>query len=183
MAVQRSFDELGTPLADVTFVVVDLETTGGDPNTCGITEVGAVKLQGGRCVGTFHTMVDPGRAIPPSITVLTGITQSMVLRAPRIEAVLPSLLEFLGGGVIVGHNVRFDVAFLDAALLRTDRPRLPNRRVDTVRLARRLLADEVRNHRLGTLAQALDLPHQPNHRALDDALATGDLLHVLVERA
>lgn len=180
---QRTFDELGTPLADVTFVVVDLETTGGDPNTCGITEVGAVKLRGGETVGTFHTMVDPGRAIPPSITVLTGITQAMVVRAPRIEAVLPSLLEFMDGAVVVGHNVRFDVAFLDAALLRNDRSRLPHRRVDTVRLARRLLADEVRNHRLGTLAAQLRLPHQPSHRALDDALATGDLLHVLLERA
>lgn len=181
--VQRSFDELGTPLTDVTFVVVDLETTGGSAAACGITEVGAVKLRGGECLGTFHTMVDPGLAIPPSITVLTGITEAMVLRAPRIGAVLPALLEFLGGGVIVGHNVRFDVAFLDAALERSGRPRLSNRRVDTVRLAKRLLADEVPNHRLGTLASALHLPHQPSHRALDDALATGDLLHVLIERA
>lgn len=183
LAGQRSFDDLGTPLADVTFVVVDLETTGGDPNSCGITEVGAVRLQGGECTGTFHTMVDPGRAIPPSITVLTGITQAMVVRAPRMEAVLPSLLEFIGSAVVVGHNVRFDVGFLDAALVRADRPRLSNRRVDTVRLARRLLADEVPNHRLGTLSQHLRLPHRPTHRALDDALATGDLLHVLLERA
>lgn len=179
---QRSFDELGQPLHDVTFCVIDLETTGGAPDSCGITEVGAVKLRGGECLGTFQTLVNPGAAIPPEITVLTGITQAMVLPAPRIETVLPSLLEFVGDAVIVGHNVRFDIAFLDAALERTGRPRLTNRRVDTVALARRLVRDEVPNCRLGTLADRLRLPHRPSHRALDDALATGDLLHVLLER-
>ena len=112
-------------LCDTTFCVVDLETTGGSPGDDTITEVGAVKLRGGECLGRFQTLVDPGRAIPPRITVLTGITQSMVLRAPRIETVLPSLLEFVGDSVIVGHNVRFDLAFLDAALGRTGRGRLP----------------------------------------------------------
>src|SRR5690606_4476088 len=107
---------------------------------------------------------------------------AMVLPAPRIESVLPTLLEFLGDAVIVGHNVRFDVAFLDAALERDGRPRLTNRRVDTVALARRLVRDEVPNCRLGTLADRFRLPHRPSHRALDDALATGDLLHVLLER-
>lgn len=179
---QRSFDELGQPLHDVTFCVIDLETTGGAPATCGITEIGAVKLRGGECLGTFQTLVNPRATIPPEITVLTGITQAMVLPAPRIESVLPTLLEFLGDAVIVGHNVRFDVAFLDAALERDGRPRLTNRRVDTVALARRLVRDEVPNCRLGTLADRFRLPHRPSHRALDDALATGDLLHVLLER-
>lgn len=182
MVGQRTFDDLGTPLHDVTFCVIDLETTGGSPNTCGITEIGAVKLRGGECLGTFQTLVNPGAAIPPEITVLTGITTSMVLAAPRIEAVLPTLLEFVGDAVIVAHNVRFDVGFLNAALDRDGRPPLANRRVDTVALARRLLRDEVPNCKLGTLADRLRLPHRPSHRALDDALATGDLLHVLLER-
>ncbi|QGG95586.1 DEDD exonuclease domain-containing protein [Actinomarinicola tropica] len=180
---QRSFDDLGTPLHDVTFCVIDLETTGGSAADCGITEVGAVLLRGGECLGTFQTLVNPGCAIPPEITVLTGITQSMVVPAPRIDAVLPSLLEFLGGAVVVGHNVRFDVGFLNAALARHGRPRLTNTTVDTVALARRLVRDEVPNCRLGTLADRFRLPHRPSHRALDDALATGDLLHVLLERA
>lgn len=180
---QRSFEDLGTPLHDVTFCVIDLETTGGSAEGCGITEVGAVLLRGGECLGTFQTLVNPGTAIPPQITVLTGITSSMVAPAPRIDAVLPSLLEFIGDAVIVGHNVRFDVGFLDAALRRHDRPRLANTTVDTVALARRLVRDEVPNCRLGTLAERFRLPHRPSHRALDDALATGDLLHVLLERA
>jgi DNA polymerase III subunit epsilon len=179
---QRSFDDLGAPLHAVTFVVVDLETTGGSPDACAITEVGAVKLRGGECLGTFQTLVNPGLAIPPSITVLTGITEAMVVPAPPIDAVLPSLLEFIGSAVLVGHNVRFDLRFLDAALRRSGRARLANRWVDTAALARRLVRDEVANCKLGTLAAQLRLDHQPSHRALDDALATGDLLHLLLER-
>jgi DNA polymerase-3 subunit epsilon len=180
---QGSLDDLGAPLVDTTFVVVDLETTGGSPTTDAITEVGAVKLRGGEVLGTFQTLVDPGRAIPLTITVLTGITQAMVARAPRIETVLPSLLEFMGDAVIVGHNVRFDVGFLQAALERAGRPPLAAPTVDTVALARRLIRDEVPDCRLGTLADRLRLSHRPSHRALDDALATADLLHVLLERA
>ncbi len=181
--MQATFDDLGTPLADVTFCVVDLETTGGSPADDRITEVGAVLLRGGECLGTFQTLVNPGRGIPPGITVLTGISDAMVVPAPRIEAVLPALLEFCGDAVIVGHNVSFDLGFLRAACARTERALPGWSKVDTAALARRLLVDEVPNHRLGTLADRLRLDHTPSHRALDDALATGDLLHVLLERA
>jgi DNA polymerase-3 subunit epsilon len=180
---QRSFDELGTPLHEVTFCVIDLETTGGSPTQCAITEIGAVKLRGGECLGTFQTLVNPGLPLPPEITVLTGITEAMVLPAPTLDEVLPSLLEFVGGAVVVGHNVRFDLGFLRSALDRSERPRLGNRSIDTFALARRLVRDEVPNLKLGTLASRLRLGHSPTHRALDDALATGELLHVLLERA
>ncbi|KAA0232517.1 MAG: putative bifunctional exonuclease/endonuclease protein [Acidimicrobiales bacterium] len=181
--VQPSFDELGLPLAECTFCVVDLETTGGSPRDCRITEVGAVRLRTGECLGTFQTLVNPGVAVPPSISILTGITDTMVIKAPRIEEVLPAFLEFLGDSVIVGHNVRFDLGFLNHALARDDRPALANRFVDTMGLARRLLRDEVPNCRLDTLADRLRLPHRPSHRALDDAMATADLLHLILERA
>ncbi|MEY2571021.1 MAG: polymerase subunit epsilon, partial [Acidimicrobiaceae bacterium] len=180
---QRSFDDLGAPLHEVTFCVVDLETTGASPETCAITEVGAVKVRGGACLGRFQTLVNPGRAIPPMITVLTGITETMVVPAPCIDEVLPALMEFIGGAVLVGHNLRFDVSFLDAALSRAGRPRLANAFVDTCALARRLVRDEVPDCRLGTLADRMRLSHRPTHRALDDALATADLLHALLERA
>ena len=180
---QATLDDLGTPLNQVTFCVIDLETTGGSPADDRITEVGAVLLGGGECLGTFQTLVNPRTRVPPVITVLTGISDSMLTTAPPIEAVLPSLLEFWGDAVVVGHNVAFDVGFLRAACQRTERtlPDVP--RVDTAALARRLFGEEVRNHRLGTLAEQLRLDHRPSHRALDDALATGDLLHVLLERA
>lgn len=181
--VQRSFDELGTPLCDVTFCVLDLETTGGDRNGDAITEVGAVKVRGGECLGTFQTLVDPGRPIPPKVSILTGLTDALVAQAPRIDAVLPSLLSFLGDAVFVGHNVRFDLGFLQNALERTGRERWSGTVLDTVQLSRRLVRDEVPNCRLGTLASRFRLEHQPSHRALDDALATTDLLHLLIERA
>ncbi len=180
---QLSFDSLGTPLADVTFCVLDLETTGGAPETCGITEIGAIKVRGGEVLGTFQTLVNPGCTIPGNIAVLTGLTDAIVHRAPPVDAVLPTFLEFLGGSVIVGHNVRFDHAFLQAALHRYGGPLLGNQRLDTLALARRLLTDDVRGFSLGELARQLRLDHQPSHRALDDAWATVDLLHVLIERA
>ncbi len=181
--VQRSFDDLGTPLADVTFCVLDIETTGSDRGGDLITEIGVVKVRHGQCLGTMATLVNPGKAIAPSVTVLTGITQSMVAKAPRIETVLPTLQEFVGDSVIVGHNVGFDMGFINAALLRSDRPAFRNTVVDTLPLARRLVRDEVPDCRLGTLASRFRLDHRPNHRALDDALATTDLLHLLLERA
>jgi DNA polymerase-3 subunit epsilon len=181
--MQRSFDDLGSPLSEVTFCVLDLETTGGSAADDAITEIGAVKVRGGECLGTFHTLVHPGRSIPPAITMLTGITNAMVGPAPRLDAVLPALVEFVHGAVIVGHNVRFDLGFLRAALTANRWPPFANRWVDTCALARRLVRDEVPNCRLHTLATRLRLDHRPSHRALDDALATTDLLHLLLERA
>ena len=181
---QRSFEELGTPLSDVTFCVLDLETTGGSTSDCFITEIGAVKVRGGEVLGTFQTLVDPGAAIPPSIVMLTGITQTMVLDAPRIETVLPTFAEFVGDSVIVGHNVRFDLGFLDASATRLGYRRFSeNRWVDTAALARRLVRSEVRNLRLATLAAHFRSPTTPIHRALDDATATMHVLHSLLERA
>lgn len=182
MAVQRSFEELGVPLAEVTFCVLDLETTGGSPADCGITEVGACKVQRGEVVGTFHTLVNPGRPVPAFIRLLTGISDDLLVEAPDIDTVLPSLLEFIRGSVIVAHNARFDVGFINCALDRADRPRLDNRVLDTAILARKILAGEVPNHKLSTLARHLRCAHQPNHRAYTDVLATIDVLHHLIER-
>ena len=129
---QRTFDDMGTPLSDVPFCVLDLETTGVSPDTCAITEIGAAKYLGGTEVGRFETLVNPGSGIPPSVSVMTGITQSMVIEAPRIEEALPSFLEFLGDSVIVGHNVRFDMSFLNAASVRLGYGRLPHRHTDKI---------------------------------------------------
>lgn len=183
MLGQRSFDDLGTPLHETTFCVLDLETTGGNRTDDMITEIGVVKVRGGQCLGTFHTLVNPGRAIPPQITVLTGLTDAVVRAAPRIETVLGSLMDFLGDSVFVAHNAAFDLGFVRAALARDERPDYRPTVVDTAALARRLLRDEVPNCKLSTLASRLRLDHSPTHRALDDALATTDLLHLLLERA
>ena len=180
---QVSIEELGTRLADVTFVVVDLETTGGSPKDSAITEIGAVKIKGGAVLGEFQTLVDPGCAIPPYISVLTGITTMMVAAAPRIGAVLPGFLEFARGAVLVAHNAPFDLGFLKAACAENAIPWPATASVDTAVLARRLLTrDEVPNCKLATLAPFFSATTSPTHRALDDARATVDVLHGLFER-
>ncbi|MGZ6995917.1 MAG: exonuclease domain-containing protein [Acidimicrobiia bacterium] len=153
------FDDLATPLSEVTFVVLDLETTGTSPHQDAITEIGAVKCRAGERLGTFDTLVN------------------------RIEEILPSLLEFIGASVLVGHNLRFDTDFLDAALLRRGSSRLENPRVDTLGISRRLLRADLPNLRLATLADHLGATVEPCHRALADAEATADVFHALLERA
>jgi len=181
--VQPSFDDLGTPLRDVTFCVVDLETTGNPPGEGGITEIGAVKVRAGEVIGEFQTLVNPSEAIPPFIAVLTGITNLMVASSPRIESVLPAFLEFAQGCVMVAHNAPFDMGFLkhESQVHGYDWPDFGV--VDTALLARRVVTpDEAPNCKLGTLSKLFRATTTPNHRALSDARATVDVLHGLFER-
>jgi DNA polymerase III subunit epsilon len=182
-APQLSFDELGTPLREVTFVVLDLETTGGSADTDAITEVGAVKVRGGEQLGELATLVDPGTGLPPNIVALTGITTAMISGAPRLPEVLPSVLEFLRGSVLVAHNAPFDSGFLRKACERHGQqwPRPPV--LCTARLARAVLTkDEAPSVRLSALSQLFGTSTRPIHRALDDARATVEVLHRLLER-
>lgn len=176
-----------TQLSETTFAVIDLETSGGSPRLgAGITEIGVVKVRGGVVLGTFQSFIDPGHVLPPFITQLTGITDEMLLSAPFIDEVLPTLFEFLGSPdetVLVAHNSPFDMSFLKAAALVHEYPWPAYATVDTARLARAVLdRDEVINCKLGTLAEFFNTNTTPNHRALDDALATVDVLHGLIER-
>jgi DNA polymerase-3 subunit epsilon len=181
---QHGFDELGRPLRDLTFCVVDLETTGKSPDNGGmITEIGAVKVRGGEVLGEFQTLVNPHTGIPPSIAVLTGITNSMVASSPTIESVLPAFLEFAEGCVLVAHNAGFDVGFLKHFAAKQERPWPRFEVLDTVKIARRVVTrDESPNHKLGSLARVFGSPTTPNHRALQDARATVDVLHGMMER-
>ena len=174
-------------LADTTFAVLDLETSGGSPRLgAGITEIGVVKVKGGEVLGTFQSFVDPGHALPYFITELTGITDQMLVSAPFIDEILPTLFEFLGNPeetVVVAHNSPFDLSFLKAAALTHEIDWPEYLTVDTARLARAVLdRDEVTNCKLSTLAQFFGATTSPNHRALDDATATVDVLHGLIER-
>ncbi|PPK64199.1 DEDD exonuclease domain-containing protein [Actinokineospora auranticolor] len=183
MSGQLVFDELGTPLRETTFVVFDLETTGGSAEADAITEFGAVKVRGGEVIGEFATLVDPGRGIPPEIVTLTGITNAMVHAAPRLEAVLPAFLEFAAGSVLVAHNAGFDVGFVKAACRRLGYAWPKSTVVCTVRLGRRVLSrEEAPSCRLSALAALFRATTTPIHRALADARATVDVLHGLLER-
>lgn len=183
---QGTFQELGTPLHDARFVVLDLETSGGAPHLgAAITEIGAVKIQGGELLDTFSTLVNPRHPIPSYITELTGIDDALVYSSPSIDFVLPDLLEFLEdeSTVFVAQNAPFDLSFLKAAT-RLHGYTWPNFRVlDTAILARRVLTrDEAPNCKLGTLAALFGAEITPTHRALDDARATVDVLHGIFER-
>jgi DNA polymerase-3 subunit epsilon len=150
-AGQASLADIEPLLVDTTFVVVDLETTGGSPADCAITEIGAVKVRGGQVLGEFQTLVDPGSPIPPFIAVLTGITDAMVTGAPSEAQAVPAFLEFARGAVLVAHNAGFDTGFLRAACARLGLAWPDPPVLDTVGLARQVLTrDEAPNVKLST---------------------------------
>lgn len=183
---QPSFDELGRALIDTTFVVVDLETTGGSHSSDAITEIGAVKIRGGEIIGEFQTLINPELPIPAFITVLTGITDAMVVEAPKIGEALFSFLEFAGSPqetVVIAHNAPFDIGFLKSASARCDVPWPGYQVLDTARIARYVVTrDEAPNCKLGTLATFFGAHTDPNHRALSDARATVDVFHGILDR-
>ena len=183
---QPSFDDLGRALVETTFVVVDLETTGGSHSHASITEIGAVKIRGGEIIGEFQTLVNPESPIPAFITVLTGITDAMVVEAPTIGAALFSFLEFAGSPnetVLIAHNAPFDIGFLKSAAAKCQTP-WPNYQVlDTARIARYVVTrDEAPNCKLSTLASFFGATTNPDHRALSDARATVDVFHGILDR-
>lgn len=181
-ALQPTFDDLGRPLATTSFVVVDLETTGTGADAH-ITEIGAVRVRGGEIEGEFQTLINPHTHIPPLVSVLTGITDTMVAGAPNVDQVLPSFLEFARDSVVVAHNAGFDVGFLRRACTAQGLAWPGYSIVDTVGLARSVLTrDEVPNVKLATLARHFRVAEPPNHRALADARATVAVLHHLLER-
>jgi DNA polymerase III subunit epsilon len=173
----------GLELTELEFAVIDLETTGWSPAAAAITEIAAVRVRGGRRQGEFASLVNPGVPVPPGIENLTGITDWMLAAAPKMPAVLPGLLKFAGGCVLVAHNAPFDTGFLIAACgeLRLAWPDFTV--LDTVLLARHVMdPDEVPDCKLGTLAGFFRASTAPNHRALADARATADVLGWLIRR-
>jgi DNA polymerase-3 subunit epsilon len=170
------------PLDSAEFVVVDVETTGSSPETARITEIGAVRVRGGRSVATYERLVDPGTPVPPGITRLTGIHAGMLAGAPPFARIAVEWLAFLGNAVLVAHNAPFDRGFLERELRRCGEEPPDNPVLCTVRLARRLLPD-LRSHCLDSLAGHLGLEFRQRHRALGDAEVTARLLSILLRRA
>ena len=174
-------------LSQATFVVLDLETSGAAPSSgAGITEIGAVKVRGGEILGEFQSFVNPGVPISDFIAGLTGITDEMLIDAPKISEIFPTFMEFLGPedeNILVAHNAPFDIGFLKAAALFLDLPWPAHHVADTARLARYILTkDDVINCKLATLSEFFNAKTSPTHRALDDARATVDVLHGIIER-
>ncbi len=163
------------------FVIVDTETTGSRAGEDRLIEIGAARLVGGEIVDTFQQLVDPGRHVPNRITRLTGISTAMVYGQPPATEVMPRFVEFLGDAVLVAHNLPFDARFLDVALAEAGLPPLQNPSLDTLRLARRLLSS-LPSKGLSKLTQHFGIEVNGRHRALGDAVATAELLVILLER-
>jgi DNA polymerase III epsilon subunit family exonuclease len=168
------------PLETATFVVVDLETTGLRPGSARICEIGAVRIRELELEEDFQLLVDPGVPIGPAISALTGLRDSQLRGQPHPAIAVRRFLEFAADGVLVAHNARFDLAFLDRETERLTGARLAGPVVDTVGLARRLLAGRTPRAGLASLAQFFGTAAQPCHRALPDAQATAEVLLRLI---
>ena len=160
------YGECSQPL-DGEFVVFDIETTGLSVASCGITEIGAVKIKGGEILDRFNIMVNPEMPIPQNIVELTGITEDMVKDAPTIAEALPKFLEFVGDRLLIAHNANFDTGFIRAAAEKLDLP-FKNPYLDTVALSR-FANPTLKKHKLDILAEHYGLGDFNHHRACDDA--------------
>lgn len=165
-------------LEQATFVVFDLETTGLRPGTARPCEIGAVRVQGLELTERFQTLANPGVRLQPAISALTGLRDAELRRAPPVAAAVRGFLGFSGDAVLVAHNARFDMAFLDHETMRLTGRRVAATVVDTVVLARRLLGRRPAN--LAALSYYFATDARPCHRALPDAEATAEILLALV---
>ena len=167
-------------LEDATYVVVDLETTGLRPGTSQICEIGAVRVRGFELEDEFETLVNPGMPMGPGVEALTGLSNRQLRGAPPPSVAVSRFLAWAGDAVLVAHNARFDLSFLDRETERLTGSRIASPVVDTVPLARRLLGGRVPRASLAQLAYFLDTSVQPCHRALPDAQATAEVLLALI---
>jgi DNA polymerase III epsilon subunit family exonuclease len=170
----------GLPLEEATYVVVDLETTGLRPGGSQICEIGAVRICGLELEAEFQTLVNPGRPLGPGVAALTGLREAQLRSAPPPGVAVSRFLAFAGDAVLVAHNARFDLAFLDRETERLTGSRIASPVVDTVPLARRLLAGRVPRASLAQLSCFVGASAQPCHRALPDAQATAEVLLALI---
>jgi DNA polymerase-3 subunit epsilon len=162
------------------FVVVDLETTGLRPGTCRICEIGAVRVREFELAETFQTLANPGERLAPAVASLTGLRDPELRRAPSPSVAVRRFLAFAGDDVLVAHNARFDLAFLDRETERLTGRRIAGPVVDTVALARRVLHGRTQHAGLASLSHFFGTATRPCHRALPDALATAEILVMLI---
>ena len=177
----RLHDLLAQPLSACTYVVVDLETTGTGTGAGGIIEIGAARVRGGRVVEELSQLVNPEARLPPFVARLTGIDAAMLADQPSIDAVWPRVSAFIGDAVIVAHNARFDLGFLDTVAKRHHGAALANPSLCTLKLARRLLP-ALRRRGLDALAAHFGIPQADRHRALGDVRITVEIFFHLIER-
>ena len=178
LAAWRSTQQL---LNDVEFVVIDTETTGLRPGPDRVIEVACVRVRGGEAIDSFQTLINPIRRIPPFIAQFTGITQEMVNDAPTAKEVMPDVMHFIDGAIVVGHNVGFDIGFLSYEAQLIGRA-FPPDGLDTIPLARRF-CPALKRFKLDMVASHLNIPTMNRHRALGDASVTAAVFLRILELA
>ncbi len=162
-------------ISQTPFIIVDLETTGLEPNLDSIVEIGAVKVVNGEIVEEMSTLVHPGIFVPQETTDITGITTEMLIGQPKFEEVIQGYLDFLGSdGVFVAHNAEFDFGFFNSHLRRMNKPELQNPYVCTFKLAKAVHPNLAR-YGLGALVEVFGIELPQAHRAIHDARATAHL--------
>jgi DNA polymerase-3 subunit epsilon len=187
MVLERPADYNATfvrdELATLSYVVVDVETTGSSPwRGDRITEIAAIVVRDGVVAERYETLVNPERSIPPMITNLTHINWEMVKDAPRFRDICDDVVRVLSGHVFVAHNAEFDWRFVSSEIQRATGQRLSGRRLCTVRLARHVLP-QLRSRRLDSVANYYGVEIYGRHRAGGDAVATAHVLLRLLEEA
>ncbi len=173
-------DSLEIPLEQASFSIIDVETTGLSARYNNIIEIGIVKVSNLKIVNSFHSLINPGRAIPYYISQFTGITDTDVYDAPFFEDAADDILNFISEDILGGHNFSFDKSFLKRELLYAGKGLLYNKDVCTLKLARRMYP-ELRSRSLSNMCRHFKLHNENSHRALSDAKVTAQLLIRMIE--
>lgn len=161
------------------FAIVDIETTGGHANYCGITEIAVVLFDGKKIEGIYETLVNPEMPIQPYVQSLTGITNAMVATAPLFSSIAAHIHHLLKDRIFVAHNVNFDYAFVKQHLTNCGFE-LNSSKLCTIRLSRKIFPG-LPKYGLGNICHSLQIKHTQQHRAAGDALATTELLKLLIQ--
>ncbi len=173
--------ETALALSDVTFVIFDTETTGLSAKKDRIVELGAVKVRNGKVLEEKSWLINPQRPIPYYAERVHGISDEMVADSPAFKEIYPDFLSFIGDAVLVAHNAPFDIRFVEAEVSRAGFDQPANDVIDSLRLFRNWFPDSD-SHSLSSMADYVELPKDPNHRAVMDALVVAMIMEKGISR-
>ncbi len=172
---EKVFETPDALLRSLEFCIIDLETTGGNPDTEKIIEIGLVKVENRRISEERSFLINPQKEIPDFVQKLTGIRRADVEHSPKIEEVIDEIVQFIGNSILVAHNTSFDVPFLNGVLKKLKRPTLENKVICTNIMTKYMIPD-IMSSNLNYMASIFGIHHSQAHRAVEDARATGLLL-------
>lgn len=172
---EKTYDSSAELLSSLKFCVIDLETTGGNPDTEKIIEIGMVKIENRKIVEERSFLVNPQKEIPDFVQKLTGIRKADVEHSPKIEEVIDEIITFIGDAILVAHNTSFDIPFLNGVLKKLQRPTMDNKVICTNIMTKYMIPD-IMSSNLNYMSSIFGISHSQAHRAIEDARATGMLL-------